>query len=93
MSLLHTTHTQKSNVHYLRVIDAVAVNKDTLMSLLHDLYQQYIVEQRLDHLVVEGDAKLYEISQSLKHEYGNELSWIIPFPGDWHTLKNLLKPY
>ena len=47
--------------------------------------------------MVEGDAKLYEILQSLKFEYGNELKWVIPYPGDWHTLMNfqkaLVKPY
>ena len=42
-------------------------------------------------------TKLFNILQSLKHEYGEELHWLIPFPGDWHALKNyqvaLLKPY
>ena len=44
-----------------------------------------------------ADAKLYEILQSLKFEYGKELQWVIPFPGDWHLLINyqkaLMKPY
>ena len=33
----------------------------------------------------------------LKRAYGNELAWLLPFPGDWHILKNfqpvLFKPY
>ena len=39
-------------------------------------------------LVLEGDAVTYERIQSLKLEYGSELDWLIPFPGDWHLLKN-----
>ena len=35
--------------------------------------------------------------QSIKKEYGNDLKWLLPFPGDWHLLKNyqevLLKIY
>lgn len=35
--------------------------------------------------------------KSMKFEYGDELKWVIPYPGDWHLLKNyqiaLMKPY
>ena len=31
-------------------------------------------------LVLEGDAKLYEILKNLTFEYEDELSWLIPFP-------------
>ncbi len=44
-----------------------------------------------------GDAKIYDVFQSLKHEYGAELKWLLPYPGDWHLLFNyqsaLIKPY
>lgn len=40
-------------------------------------------------MIVEGDAKLYEIFQSLKLEYGDELKWLLIYPGDWHLLKKL----
>jgi hypothetical protein len=26
----------------------------------------------------------------LKNEYGNSLNWVLPYPGDWHILKNIL---
>ena len=39
-------------------------------------------------IVVIGDAKTYELFQKLKDEYGRDLNWLIPFPGDWHILKN-----
>ena len=96
-SLVRVTHTQKSNVVYLEVIDAVADSKDTVMTLLHDLQQQFIEGLGHKWLVVEGDGKLYEILKSLQLEYGDELSWVIPYPGDWHLLKNyqaaLMKAY
>ena len=48
-------------------------------------------------LVMEGDVKLYDILKSLIFEYGEDLSWLIPFPGDFHILVNyqkaLMKPY
>eukprot|EP00117_Sycon_ciliatum_P012796 scpid88825/ scgid4999/ len=41
----------------------------------------------LYRLVVVGDGKTYDHLLSLMREYGDELSWLIPFPGDWHLLK------
>jgi len=44
-----------------------------------------------------GDQKLYDIFQALKYEYGEDLEWVIPMPGDRHILMNfqkaLMKPY
>ena len=78
-------------------MDAKSDSKDTLMSMLQNLHQQFISRQGRQHLVVEGDAKIYELLQSLKFEYGDKLQWLIPFPGDWHLLMNyqsaLMKPY
>ena len=46
---------------------------------------------------MEGDQATYERLQSIKAEYGHDLAWLVPFPGDWHFLKNfqevLLKIY
>ena len=67
------------------------------MVLLHDLHTQYIDKQGRQYLVVTGDAKVYELLQSLKFEYGQDLHWLLPFPGDFHLLMNyqsaLMKPY
>ena len=82
------THTEKSNVTYLQVMDAVADNKDTLIHLLSDLQEQLISNGTHEYIVLEGDAKLYEVLQSLKFEYGECFQWLIPFPGDWHMLMN-----
>ena len=41
--------------------------------------------------------KTYVRIRDLKHEYGSELDWLIPFIGDWHLLSNyqsvLMKVY
>ena len=96
-SITRPTHTEVSNVMYLEVIDAVADCKDTMMVLLHSLRSRFIEEKDMRWLVLEGDAKLYEILKSLSFEYGEELNWLIPYPGDFHMLMNyqkaLMKPY
>ena len=97
LSATRVTRTEKSNVYYLEVMDAVADTKDTMIEMLYNLHHKFIEDQGLNYLVVEGDAKLFNILQSLKHEYGDKLQWVIPYPGNWHTLKNyqpaLLKAY
>ena len=51
----------------------------------------------MNMVVLEGDAKLYDILKSLKFEYRAELNWLFPCPGDSHLLMNyqkaLMKPY
>ena len=61
LSLVRANHTEKSNVLYLDVMDAKSDSKDTLMSMLQNLHQQFISRQGRQHLVVEGDAKIYEL--------------------------------
>ena len=73
---------------YLEVLDAVADCKDTMMTLLHSLRSRFFEERNMRWLVLEGDAKLYEILKHLTFEYGDELSWLIPFPDDFHMLMN-----
>lgn len=85
-NITRATNTEKSKVTYLEVMDAVSDNKDTQLKLLHELFAKFIKDQTREHLVIEGDQKLYEVLQSLKFEYGKELDWVIPFPGDWHML-------
>ena len=77
---------------YLEVMDAVADSKDTIMEMLHKLCERFIQKQNRKWLVVEGDAKVYEILKSLKFEYGEELNWVIPYPGDWHMQKKIQIP-
>ena len=39
-------HTQKSNVKYHRIMDAIADTKHTMMAMLHDLHDQYTNQQK-----------------------------------------------
>ena len=57
LSLARANHTEKSNVLYLDVMDAKSDSKDTLMSMLQNLHQQFISRQGRQHLVVEGMLK------------------------------------
>ena len=52
-------NTEKSDVAYHTVMDAIADNKETMMAMLHDLEQQYniIVNKQKEFLVVEGDVR------------------------------------
>ncbi len=92
LNLTRATHTQKSYVEFRQVIDAVADSKDTMMSLIDDFHKEFIVENKKEFLIVEGDAKIFDVLKSLKSEYGDDLSWLIPYPGDWHMLMNYLYP-
>ena len=78
-------------------MDTVADNEGTMIQLVSDLEEQVISNGIHEHITLEGDAKLYEVLQSLKYEYGECFKWLIPFPGDWHMLMNyqhaLMKPY
>ena len=95
--LTRPTHTERSHVMYLEVLDAVADSKDTMMGLLFTLKKNFIEDRNMQWLVLEGDAKLFEILKSLTYEYGEELDWLIPYPGDFHLLMNfqkaIMKPY
>ena len=77
-----------SNTAYLQVLDKKADDKHTILTIINQLHQEFIIFMQKKWLVFEGDAVTYERIQSRKLEYGSELVWIIPFPGNWHLLKN-----
>ena len=97
MRLTNPSTVEKSNVVYVSVLDAKADSEDTIMQVLHDTHRRYIEGMKEKWILMEGDAKVYELLQSLKNEYGEELEWVLPYPGDWHLLKNfqrvLMKTY
>ena len=88
---------EQSNIIYYKVLDQKCDNKETLLNVISDLYNEFILKHKKEHVILEGDQATYERLRSLKAEYGSELSWLIIFPGDWHVLKNyqevLLKVY
>ena len=90
-------HPETSNIIYLDVLDQKANNKQTLLDIINNLYEEHIVNGGKKWVVVEGDAKTYDILRCIKAEYKEEMDWLFIFPGDWHILKNyqevLLKVY
>ena len=73
---------------YLDVLDQNADCSETIAEVLNKLHNEFCVKAQYDHLVVAGDAKTYHHLQSLKLDYGEKLSWLHPFPGDFHILMN-----
>ncbi len=73
---------------YLDVLDENADSRDTMIGVMTRLHHEFYIGDSRDHLIVAGDAKTYQHLQEIKREYGEQLSWLIPFPGDFHILIN-----
>ena len=76
---------------YVDIISLPADSKDTVLRVLNKLHKTFIVELGFRWLIVVGDAKTYDILQTLRHQYGSQMKWLLPFPGDWHILYNYQK--
>ena len=79
---------EKTSIIYFTVLDEKCNNKETLLSIINDLYTQFILSGKKTHVVLEGDQVTYERLHSIRAEYGSESKWLVLFPGDWHFLKN-----
>ena len=81
----------------MEIISEKADCKSTLMGVISRLQKMFVEERGLKYVLVVGDAKTYNLLQSIRFEYQSCLKWMIPFPGDWHILYNyqkvLMKPY
>ncbi|CAC5358619.1 unnamed protein product [Mytilus coruscus] len=64
--------------------------KKTVLKVLNILHDKFEIGKSCNYIVVVGDGKSYDHLIKLKSEYGANLSWVLPYPGDWHILKNLL---
>ena len=88
---------EQSKVVYVDIMSMPADSKDTVLCVLKKLHTSFILELGFRWLIVVGDAKTYDILQSLRRQYGSHMQWLLPFPGDWHILYNyqkvLLKVY
>ena len=91
------TQPERSNIIYFKVLDQRCDDKETLLNIINDLYVEFIKPNKKKFILLEGDQATYQRLQSIRALYGNDLSWMVPFPGDWHCLKNyqevLLKIY
>ena len=77
---------QCSNVVYPSIIDMHADTSEAMQKVVAKLHKEYRVGEFVDYLVFVGDQKTYVRIRDMKHEYGSELDWLIPFIGDWHIL-------
>lgn len=82
--------TEKSNFVSIAVLDDPADSKETVLKTLNILGDKFRIGKNLHYLVVVGDGKSYDHLIKLKTEYGDSLNWVLPYPGDWHILKNIL---
>ena len=89
-SLTRITHAEKSQVE---AIDAVTDCKDTMMQLLHNLQPQFIMGNNMRWLMLEGDAKLYEVVKCQKFDMKkNLLGYFICTTWTWGTQETLPHP-
>ncbi|CAG2218346.1 unnamed protein product [Mytilus edulis] len=79
---------ETANVKYHSLLNEQADSKETLKTILDTLHQDFKIGRELKHLVMVGDGKTYDLLVKLKLELKDDLSWLLPFPGDWHILKN-----
>jgi len=77
-----------SQVIYYGVLSQKCDNKETILSIINQMHVEFIATKQKEWVLLEGDQLTYSIIASVKMEYGNDLSWLIPIPGDWHVLKN-----
>ncbi|VDH92768.1 Hypothetical predicted protein [Mytilus galloprovincialis] len=89
LSHSHKT-TEPSTFRSVAVLNDPADSKETVVKTLNILHDRFQIGQHLQHLVVVGDGKSYDHLIKLKTEYGSALDWVLPYPGDWHILKNIL---
>ena len=79
---------EKSRCGYLSILDEKADSVATIKIVLHDLCNRFQISTHLNHLIVIGDMKTFEYIMKVKIELGSSMDWVIPYPGDWHILKN-----
>lgn len=83
-----------SRIAYVEIVSERADCKSTLMGVIGRLQNIFVEKYRQKYVLVVGDAKTYNILQSIRFEYRSVLKWLIP---DWHILYNyqkvLMKPY
>ena len=48
-------------VKYIKVLDEIADNKDTVLDIVSELHAEYMTTHNYTTLVLEGDAKTYTI--------------------------------
>ena len=63
---------EKTSIIYYKVLDEKCDTKKTLLSIINDLYTEFILSGKKTHVILEGDQATYERLHSIRVEYGNE---------------------
>ena len=79
---------EKSQYTYITVLNEKADTVETMKHVFELVHKSFEIGVKQNHQVFVGDAKTYDYIMKLKVEYGQLLDWVIPYPGDWHVLKN-----
>ena len=61
----------------------------TVKKVLDSVHSLYTVGTKKTHHVVIGDQKIFADLHKSMHQYGQDLDWVLPYPGDWYMLKNM----
>ena len=69
----------------MELVDENPDTNETMMLVAEDLLEK--IDSQSSVLLV-GDGKTYQHLMHIKSQYGEALSKLFIFPGDWHTLKN-----
>ena len=83
--------TEVSKVVYVDILSEIADCKSTLIKIIANLHRTFVKEMNQRWVFVVGDAKVYDAFYALRLRYRDHLKWLLPFPGDWHTLWNYQK--
>ena len=79
----HPTDKEVSNVVYVEIRSERADCKATLTMVHAKLYRTFIADFGQKWLIAVGDAKTFDLLQTIRSEYGSHVKWLLPFPGDW----------
>jgi hypothetical protein len=82
--------TKKLGISSIAVLDETADKKETGSQINNTFHEQFDVGHTCKYIVIVGNGKSYDHLINLKTEYDSSLSWVLPYPGDWHILKNVL---
>jgi hypothetical protein len=80
-----------STYKYIEVLDMNADSKEAILTSLATLHKELKVGEKLQHLVVVTDAKIFPYVHENKKEHAGDFMWLILYPGDFHILLNYQK--
>ncbi len=74
---------------YHGILNQKRNTKSVIQNIVYQLYTEFIATKKKQWIMPVGDLLTYSLIASVKADYGNDLSWLIPIPGDRHVLIRL----